>query len=139
MILDTLAMDVVLQVPRFDQPALLTPHAGEMAHLSGQRKDDVKADAPTLARAMAAKHDAVVALKGATTFVISPQGEAWCHVSANADLGTSGSGGASLVHAGARGVFEHALAGHRLAVRRGRLGFPAREILREIPSAMRDL
>lgn len=76
MILDTLAMDVVLQVPRFDQPALLTPHAGEMAHLSGQRKDDVKADAPTLARAMATKQNAVVALKGASTFVISPQGEA---------------------------------------------------------------
>jgi len=34
-ILDALAMDVVLQVPRFDQPVLLTPHAGGPAGLSG--------------------------------------------------------------------------------------------------------
>lgn len=150
-ILDALAMDVVLQAPRFDQPVLLTPHAGEMAHLSGQRKDDVKADAPALARAMAVKHNAVVALKGATTFIIPPEGEAWRHVSANAGLGTSGSGdvlagvmtglaarGAPLVQAAAWGVVVHALAGQRLAERHGRLGFLAREILREIPSVMRD-
>lgn len=150
-ILDALAMDVVLQMPRFDQPVLLTPHAGEMAHLSGQRKDDVKADAQALARAMAVEHNAVVALKGATTFIIPPEGEAWCHVSANAGLGTSGSGdvlagimtglaarGAPLVQAAAWGVFLHALAGQRLAERHGRLGFLAREILKEIPSVMRD-
>ena len=116
-ILDALAMNVVLRVPRFDEPVLLTPHAGEMAHLSGQRKDDVKADAPALARAMAVKHNAVVALKGATTFIIAPEGASWCHVSANAGLGISGSGdvlagimtglaarGAPLVQAAAWGV-----------------------------------
>ena len=151
-ILDALAMDVMLQVPRFEQPVLLTPHAGEMAHLSGQSKDDVKADAPALARAMALKHNAVMALKGATTFIIPPEGDEWCHVSANAGLGTSGSGdvlagimtglaarGAPLVQAAAWGVMLHALAGQRLAERHGRLGFLAREILGEIPSVMRDL
>jgi ADP-dependent NAD(P)H-hydrate dehydratase len=151
-VLDALAMDVVLQKPRFDQPVLLTPHAGEMAHLSGQSKDDVKADAPALALAMAVKHNAVVALKGPTTFIMSPEGESWRHVSDNAGLGTSGSGdvlagivtglaarGAPLVQAAAWGVFLHALAGQRLAERHGRLGFLAREILKEIPSVMRDL
>lgn len=151
-ILDALAMDVVLHMPRFEQPVLLTPHAGEMAHLSGQSKDDVKADAPALAQGMAVKHNAVMALKGATTFIISPQGESWRHVSANAGMGTSGSGdvlagiitglaarGASLVQAAAWGVLLHALAGQRLAERHGRLGFLAREIPGEIPSVMRDL
>jgi len=90
--LDALAMDVVLQRPRFEQPVLLTPHAGEMAHLSGQSKDDVVADAPALARDMALKHNAVMALKAATTFIMPPEGESWRHVSANAGLGTSGSG-----------------------------------------------
>ncbi len=52
-ILDALAMDVVLQEPRFDQPVLLTPHAGEMAHVSGLSKDDVMADAPAVAQDMA--------------------------------------------------------------------------------------
>lgn len=151
-ILDALAMDVVLRMPRFDQPVLLTPHAGEMAHLSGQSKDDVKADAPALARDMALKHNAVIALKGASTFIIPPEGESWCHVSANAGMGTSGSGdvlagiitglaarGAPLAQAAAWGVVVHALAGQRLADRHGRLGFLAREILEEIPSVMRDL
>ena len=151
-ILDALAMDVVLQVRRFDQPVLLTPHAGEMAHLSGQSKDDAKADAPALARDMALKHNAVIALKGASTFIIPPEGESWCHVWANASMGTSGSGdvlagiitglaarGAPLEQAAACGVVLHALAGQRLAERHGRLGFLAREILKEIPSVMRDL
>ena len=151
-ILDALAMDVVLQMPRFQQSVLLTPHAGEMAHLSGHSKDEVVAEAPALARDIALKHNAVIALKGATTFIISPGGESWCHVSANAGMGTSGSGdvlagiitglaarGAPLVQAAAWGVVVHALSGQRLAERHGRLGFLAREILREIPSVMRDL
>ena len=34
-VLDALAMDVILDVRRFERTALLTPHAGEMAHLTG--------------------------------------------------------------------------------------------------------
>lgn len=152
LILDALAMDVVLQQPRFGQPVLLTPHAGEMSHLSGLSKDEVLANAPAIAQDMARKNNAVVALKGATTFIASPRGEAWCHVSGNAGLGTSGSGdvlagimaglaarGAPLEQAAAWGVVVHALAGKRLAERNGRLGFLAREILLEIPSVMRNI
>lgn len=71
---------------------LLTPHAGEMAHLSGQPKDDVLAKAPALAQRMALKHNAVIALEGATTCIAAPEGESRRHVSANAGLGASGSG-----------------------------------------------
>ena len=151
-ILDALAMDVVLQSPRFEQPVLLTPHAGEMAHLSGQSKDEVIADAPALAQDMARTHQAVIALKGATTIIMSPEGAAWRHVSGNAGLGTSGSGdvlagimtglaarGAPLVQAAAWGVVLHALAGKRLAERHGRLGFLARELLLEIPPVMHGI
>ncbi len=151
-ILDALAMDVVLRLPRFDQPVLLTPHAGEMAHLSGRSKEEVMADGPAIAQAMATQHHAVIALKGATTYIVAPDGAAWCHVSGNAGLGTSGSGdvlagimaglaarGAPLEQAAAWGVVLHAQAGKRLAERHGRLGFLAREILLEIPSVMRDI
>ncbi|MDB5869076.1 MAG: hypothetical protein JWP96_1408 [Polaromonas sp.] len=151
-ILDALAMDVALQAPRFDLPVLLTPHAGEMAHLSGQSKDDVVADAPALAQDMARRLNAVIALKGATTFIMSPEGAAWRHVSGTAGLGTSGSGdvlagimaglaarGAPLEQAAAWGVVLHALSGKRLAERQGRLGFLAREILAEIPSVMQGI
>lgn len=151
-ILDALAMDVILQLPRFAQPVLLTPHAGEMAHLSGRSKEEVIAHGAALAGGMCQKHNVVMALKGATTFIASPEGVSWCHVSGNAGLGTSGSGdvlagimtglaarGAPLVQAAAWGVLLHALAGQRLAERHGRVGFLAREILKEIPSVMRDI
>ncbi|MDB5932560.1 MAG: hypothetical protein JWR60_4267 [Polaromonas sp.] len=151
-ILDALAMDVVLQQPRFDQPLLLTPHAGEMAHLSGLAKDEVTADAPAVARDMARRIDAVIALKGATTFIMAPDGQAWRHESGNAGLGTSGSGdvlagimaglaarGAPLAQAAAWGVVLHALSGDRLLERHGRLGLLARELLDEIPAVMRDI
>ena len=151
-ILDALAMDVLLRKPRFDEPVLLTPHVGEMAHLTGSSKDSIVADAPDAAREMASRSNAVVALKGATTFIVSPQGNSWCHVSATPGLGTSGSGdvlagvmtgfaarGASLEQAAAWGVVVHALAGKRLADRHGRLGFLARELLMEIPSVMRHM
>ena len=151
-ILDALAMDVLLQLPRFDQPVLLTPHAGEMAHLSGQSKEEVMAKGVVLAGDMCQKHNVVMALKGATTYIVSPEGAHWCHVSGNAGLGTSGSGdvlagimtglaarGAPLPQAAAWGVLLHALAGQRLAERHGRVGFLAREILKEIPSVMRDI
>ena len=151
-ILDALAMDVVLRLPRFDGPVLITPHAGEMAHLTGQSKHSILVDASGAARDMASRCNAVVAMKGATTFIVSPQGDSWCHVSATPGLGTSGSGdvlagvmtgfvarGASLEQAAAWGVVVHALAGKRLAERHGRLGFLARELLTEIPSVMRHI
>ena len=151
-ILDALAMDALLQSPPFAQPVLITPHAGEMAHLSGQRKDDVQADGPALAREMARRHNAVIALKGPTTFIVSPDGGAWRHVSGNAGLGTSGSGdvlagimvglaarGAPLAQAAAWGVVVHALAGKRLADRHGRVGFLARELLAQIPAVLHGL
>jgi len=151
-ILDALAMDALLQSPPFAQPVLLTPHAGEMAHLSGQRKDAVQADAPALARGMADRHNAFIALKGPTTFIVSPGGAAWRHVSGNAGLGTSGSGdvlagimvglaarGAPLAQAAAWGVVVHALAGKRLAERHGRVGFLARELLAQVPAVLHSL
>ncbi|CDS52690.1 hypothetical protein [Polaromonas sp. CG9_12] len=46
--------------------------------------------------------------------------------------------GAPLMQSALWGVLVHALAGQRLAERHGRLGFLAREILREISSVMRD-
>lgn len=129
---------------------LLTPHAGEMAHLSGQPKDDVLAKAPALAQRMALKHNAVIALEGATTCIAAPEGESRRHVSANAGLGASGSGdvlAGSITGLAARpwrrrrpgAFFVHALAGQRLAERHGRQGFLAREILTELPAVMRDL
>ena len=124
---------------------MLTPHAGEMAALLSIPKEEVVADPVLAARQAAAKFQAVVALKGATTWIVSPSGEAWKHDDGVIGLGTSGSGdvlagviggllarGAPPLVAALWGVRLHARAGHRLTASIGPLGFLAREIAHAI-------
>jgi len=151
-VLDALAMDVVLDVRRFERAPLMTPHAGEMAHLTGLAKDEVAADPERHAREAALRWNAVVALKGATTFIATPDGDCWRHVSSQAGLGTSGSGdvlagiivglaarGAPLAQAAAWAVALHARAGRALAERLGPIGYLASELPAEIPGLMHKL
>lgn len=145
-VLDALAMDVVRQGRRFEQPLLLTPHAGEMAHLLGATKEEILADPLRAACEAARGWNAVVALKGATTVIATPPGDCWRHEGGHPGLATSGSGDvlagliaglaarqAPLEQAGAWGVVLHAGAGAALARRLGPLGFLARELAAEIP------
>lgn len=145
-VLDALAMDIVRQAPRFDQPLLLTPHAGEMAHLLGVTKEEVLADPLRAARDAARRCNGVVALKGATTVIATPGGDCWGHEGGHPGLATSGSGDvlagliaglaarqAPLEQACAWAVVLHARAGAALARRLGPLGFLARELAAEIP------
>jgi hydroxyethylthiazole kinase-like uncharacterized protein yjeF len=154
-LLDAEAMGAVLHPPvgnppfRFNVPVLLTPHAGEMAHLTGIAKDEIGA-APDRHAIEAAQHwNAVVALKGARTVIAAPGGERWQHEGGNVGLATSGSGdvlagiiaglaarGATLAQAAAWGVALHARAGERLAERFGRLGYLARELCDVIPALL---
>jgi NAD(P)H-hydrate repair Nnr-like enzyme with NAD(P)H-hydrate dehydratase domain len=128
---------------------LLTPHAGEMASLTGARKEVVEASPHTAALEAARAWNAVVALKGAVTHIAAPDGRTWRHEGGNAGLGTAGSGdvlggiisglmarGAALEQACAWGVALHAFAGVKLAARYGTLGYLAREIPGEVPGIM---
>lgn len=148
-VLDALAMDAVLGERFPGQPLLLTPHAGEMAHLTGLAKEEIVASPSSVALEAAARHGAVVALKGATTFIAGHSNAVWRHDAGNPGLATSGSGdvlagiaaglaarGAPLEQAAAWAVVIHALAGHRLTQRHGPVGFLARELLDEIPGVM---
>lgn len=150
-VLDALAMNVLLELGRFDRPVVITPHAGEMAHLQGRRKSDGD-DAAAIARRAAGECNAVIALKGATTWIATPSGDLWKHVGNLPGLGTSGSGdtlagivtglaarGASLEQAAIWGVLLHAEAGRRLSGRVGAVGFLAREIADEVPAALAAL
>lgn len=147
-VLDAAAMAVVTR-HAVAQPVLLTPHAGEMAHLTGLSKSALRQAPDAAARAAAARWGAVVALKGARTLIATPEGEAWAHQGGNIGLAVSGSGdtvsgliagllarGASLVQAAAWSVFLHASAGDQLARRWGLLGYLAREIPDEVPGLM---
>ena len=132
---------------RFSQPVIMTPHAGEMAHLSGASKQAVCEDPDRHAADAAARWNAVVALKGARTLIAGADGERWQHEGGNVGLASSGSGdtlagiiaglcarGATLAQATCWGVALHAAAGAALATRMGLLGYLAREIPAEIPA-----
>jgi ADP-dependent NAD(P)H-hydrate dehydratase len=151
-VLDALAMGVVANLGRFQRPVLMTPHAGEMAHLCGGSKAAVLADPAGHARDAAKRWNAVVALKGARTHIADREGRLWLHEGGNAGLGTSGSGdtlagliaglaarGATLEQASVWGIALHALAGRELAARRGPLGYLARELAEEVPRLMHVL
>jgi ADP-dependent NAD(P)H-hydrate dehydratase len=150
-VLDALAMNAAKGREHFDQPVLLTPHAGEMAHLSGRSKDAVLGNPDAAVIAAASRWDCVVALKGATTFIASPGGGCWRHDGGRPGLATSGSGDvlagliaglagqAPLEQACAWGVVLHSLAGARLARAQGPVGYLARELAGEIPALLGKL
>lgn len=138
---------------RFKGRVVLTPHAGEMAKMTGVDKKKIEADAADFAREAARKFRAVIALKGRETFIAAPSGsKLYCNRTGNVGLATSGSGdvlsgiiaglaarGAPAVQAAAWGVYLHGRAGDQLARKVGRLGFLARELLAEIPALMSDM
>lgn len=151
-VLDALAMDVILDVRRFERPVLLVPRLSDMARLFGVAKDQVAADPERYAREAALRWNAVVALKGPSTFVATPDGGCWCHVSTHVGLATSGSGdalagiiaglatrGAPLAQAAAWGVALHSRAGRALAERVGPIGYLASELAAEVPRLMQRL
>ena len=150
-VLDATAMKVVAHA-RLERTAILTPHAGEMASLLDCSKDEVMRDPGGLAMRAAAQWNAVVALKGATTWIASPGGRGWKHEGGHPGLGTSGSGdvlsglvagflarGAALEQAAAWAVVLHAMAGAQLAARVGAIGFLARELSGEVPGLVEKL
>jgi len=132
--------------------AVLTPHVGEMAALLGMEKDAVAADPLGIARRAADELRAVVALKGSTTYVAAPGGDAYRYEGGAVGLATSGSGdvlaglvagllarGAEPLRAAAWGVYLHGEAGNALAASRGRIGYLARELSAEVPWIMDGL
>jgi hydroxyethylthiazole kinase-like uncharacterized protein yjeF len=129
-----------------------TPHSGEMAKFLDSAREQVENDPLRAAGQAASALQAVVALKGASTHVVSPDGEAWLSENGSIGLATSGSGDtlagilAGLLArrtppalAAIWAVYMHGEAGRRLAKRNGALGLLAREIPGEIPSIMQEL
>jgi hydroxyethylthiazole kinase-like uncharacterized protein yjeF len=130
----------------------VTPHAGEMAKFLGCSRDKVDADPLAAGKAAAHVVQGVVAVKGASTHIVSFEGDKWVSEHGTVGLAMSGSGdtlagilagllarGAPPLLATAWSVYLHAEAGHRLAKRQGTFGFLAREILAELPRVMADL
>lgn len=132
--------------------AILTPHAGEMAQLTGLDAQDIEARREEVALEYAARLNAVLLIKGPTTLIAGPSGEAMIYGGGGIGLATGGSGdvltgiiaglvarGTPAWEAACWGVWLHGEAGRRLTERTGLTGFLARELPREVPALMRGV
>ncbi|MET0755196.1 MAG: NAD(P)H-hydrate dehydratase [Pseudoxanthomonas sp.] len=133
-------------------PPILTPHAGEMAALTGMTATEIGDDAARIATDFAARSGALVVLKGAVTHIATPEGGLWLHRGGSVGLGTSGSGdvlagliagllarGATAEQAAVWGVYLHGRAGEELEAEYGPVGFLAREISARVPRLLQTL
>jgi len=155
MVVDAAAMPRLLDDPKRTRARagrlVLTPHTGEMAGMAGCSREQVEADPCAVAREVAALLQAVIVLKGAVTYIATPDGSTWRYESKAPGLATSGSGdvlagiicgllarGAPSAQAAVWGVHAHGRAGRRLAGRIAPMGFLARELLDEIAPALAE-
>ena len=126
--------------------AILTPHHGELAYLTGETEQSIAADPEKAARDAATRFGAIVVLKHARTIIASPDGQILVHDSDTPGLATGGSGdvltgvigallarGTSPLVAAAWGVWLHGAAGRAAAEAIGPSGFLARELLCHLP------
>jgi ADP-dependent NAD(P)H-hydrate dehydratase len=125
---------------------VLTPHAGEMAALMHTAIARIESDPLGVATGFAREHGVFVVLKGPTTVIAAPDGEAWRYTDGAVGLATSGSGDvlagllAGLLarrvppaQAAVWAVALHGAAGRALAARHGHIGFLARDLAGEVP------
>lgn len=130
-------------------PALLTPHAGELARMLGLDRDEIEAHQLEHARAAAVRFDAVVLLKGRHTIVATPEGAVHVTTVGPPWLATAGAGdvlaglcgalaaaGLPLLDAGAVGCWLHGAAAARAS---GGGPVVASEVARALPLVCREL
>ena len=134
-------------------PAVLTPHPGEMALLSGLSKDEVQADRVGVAERFSQEWGHVVVLKGAFTVVAAPDGQVAVIPVATPALARAGTGdvlagliaglraqGVEAFPAAMAGAWIHAQAGLLAARSIGNtVSVLAGDVLRSVADALSDL
>lgn len=152
-VLDADALTLLAQNPVLMQPKgwILTPHPGEMQrlaegfHLQGE-------NLLQKAMEMASQYRCIVVLKGHPTHICLPDGAHICCPRGNAGMATAGSGdvltglitgllaqGYPPEQAAPMGVWLHATAGDYAAEEMGMECLLARDIIRYLPMAFREL
>ena len=128
---------------------ILLPHAKELAALLDCDEQEIEREPIGCGLRAAQSFHSLVLVKGVTSHVVTPDGQAWAYEGGAPGLGVSGSGDAlagivgGLLARGAQplsalmwAVWLHGEAGARLAKKIGPIGFLAREIAAEIPSLL---
>ena len=131
---------------------IISPHAGEMAHLLEEEREAIEADPEAAARRAAERFGCVAVMKGEQTHIVGADGEPWLFRGGTIGLATSGSGdvlagviaavlarGLEPLWAAIWGVALHGGAGARVTERLGGIGLLARELPAELPGLMAEL
>jgi len=140
------------KLKHLDFPLVITPHAGELARLTGIDKSAIVMERIDAARYVATELGLVVVLKGAPTVVAEPQGGVFVNPTGNEGLATAGSGdvltgviagflaqGIDAIPAACCGAYVHGLAADMLRESMGHYGFLAGDVQDMIPMAVASL
>lgn len=156
LVLDADALNILSEIPdwwkKLPAGTILTPHAGEMARLTGNTIAEVQANRLDICRRAAMDWQKIVVLKGAFTVIAEPKGRARISSAANAGLASAGTGdvlagaiaglagqGIPLFDAAALGVYLHAAAGELVREQMGDAGMLASDLLPLLPKVIKGL
>jgi ADP-dependent NAD(P)H-hydrate dehydratase / NAD(P)H-hydrate epimerase len=139
------------ELRRARNPAILTPHPGEMARLLGSTAAEVQADRVETARRFAGEHGCTLVLKGARTVVAAPDGRAWINPTGNPGMASGGMGdaltgivggllaqGLEPAEAARLGVYLHGLAADQAAAE-GQIGLTASDVIAALRWSLHSL
>ncbi len=132
--------------------AVVTPHPGEMARLTGKSIKEVQSDRVGTALSFAQEYGVTVVLKGSRTVVASADGRVFINTTGNAGMATAGTGdvltgiiaglaaqGVRIGDAAAAGVYLHGLAGDAAADYKGMNGLLAGDLADILPLVIKEL
>lgn len=156
LVLDADALNTFAQTQgwwkKLSQDAILTPHPGEMARLSGLPMEEIGRERLRVAQERATLWRKTVVLKGAHTVVASPGGEAKVSPMANPGLASAGTGdvlsgavagliaqGLSPFAAASCGVYLHGEAGEMVRAELGDAGMVASDLLPALPRVIKKV
>jgi NAD(P)H-hydrate epimerase len=156
LVIDADALNVLAKTAdwwqRLVADAVLTPHPGEMARLTGIPVEEIQADRVNVAMRFSQKWGKTVVLKGAYTVIASADGR--CRISpfANPGLASAGTGdvlagiitglaaqGLDNFSAACLGVWLHAQAGEAVKSELGDTGMLAGDLLPVLPKVIKKL
>lgn len=134
--------------------AVLTPHPGEMARLTGKSTADILRHRVDVARDFAVKHQVTLVLKGFRTLTAAPDGQVWVNPTGNPGMATGGTGDVltgllaallaqypkrPVTEVVAAAIYIHGLAGDLAARDLGEKSMIAGDLLEMLPRAFREV